>query len=509
MASSSNETRLREKISVVAKMPEVKSLIEFGKLLEGKHRTDFDHKYGKILNLIEVNVQGEAITALCQFYDPPFRCFTFKDFQMAPTLEEYEQILGYSLENVKPYYYTGNYPSPKRVASILRVKEDKLKSHINSPHGVDLVKLSFLEERLKSFSEEGDWASFTDVLALAIYGTVLFPNTPEYIDFAAIDIFLAVKNEGRNPVPTVLADTYYTLDFCHMHKNNRKKIICCLPALYVWLITHIFHSGLRALCPIVDFMQCSVESKSKDDWANYLTDLNERTVRWYPNWREVNMVIYRCGTFPNVPLMGTKGCINYNPSLALRQLCYSIMDSPEKDLSLTTPFIVHGINNKDIEEHRRIRAAWKKITHKGSELGKRSTDAHDRYRQWVKNRVCEIKLPFRGSPSIEQEIPEPTPGTNEEVGEFETTLLKLEEEKRELQDKLEKVSQENRDLRLDNTRKNEEVEEFKTALLKLQEEKMELQEKLEKLSQENRELRLDNTSKNEEVGTSNKRAKLE
>ncbi|MCH99459.1 hypothetical protein A2U01_0020473, partial [Trifolium medium] len=143
-------------------MPKVQNLIEFGKLLEGKHRIDFNHKYGKILSLIEVDVQVEAITALFQFYDPLFRCFTFKDFQMAPTLEEYEQILGYCLENVKPYHYIGHYRSPKKIAPILKVKEDKLKSNIKSPHGVDGVKLSFLEERLKSFSEEGDWAAFAD-----------------------------------------------------------------------------------------------------------------------------------------------------------------------------------------------------------------------------------------------------------------------------------------------------------------------------------------------------------
>lgn len=79
-------------------MPEVHNLIEFGKLLKGKKRRDFDKKYGNVLNLIEVNVQVEAITTLSQFYDPQFRCFTFSDFQMVPTLEEYEQILGYSFK---------------------------------------------------------------------------------------------------------------------------------------------------------------------------------------------------------------------------------------------------------------------------------------------------------------------------------------------------------------------------------------------------------------------------
>jgi hypothetical protein len=195
-------------------------------------------------------------------------------------------------------------------------------------------------------------AAFADVLALAIFGIVLFPNIDNHIEFAAIDVFLAVRNERQNPVPTVLADTYYTLNCCHEMK--KKRILCCLPALYVCLITHIFHIGLRASCPILDFKQCFVKQKNKFDCGKYLGDLSEKTVQWYPKWREVGTVIYQCGTFPNVPLLGTKRCINYNPSLALRQLCYPIMHSPKEDLSLAAPFIVHGINNKDIEEHRRV-----------------------------------------------------------------------------------------------------------------------------------------------------------
>ncbi|XP_073223470.1 uncharacterized protein [Cicer arietinum] len=64
-----------------------------------------------------------AITALAQFYDSPLRCYTFQHFQLAPTLEEFGPILGYSLEKRKPYRYMGNYPSITKVAEILRVEE--------------------------------------------------------------------------------------------------------------------------------------------------------------------------------------------------------------------------------------------------------------------------------------------------------------------------------------------------------------------------------------------------
>src|SRR3954468_845189 len=65
----------------------------------------FVGRYGDILDLLKVKVQEEAITALIQFYDLPLRCFTFQDFQLAPTLEEIDTMLGFS--RIKKEFYTG------------------------------------------------------------------------------------------------------------------------------------------------------------------------------------------------------------------------------------------------------------------------------------------------------------------------------------------------------------------------------------------------------------------
>ena len=35
----------------------------------------------------------------------PLRCFTFQDFQLVPTVEEFEQILDLPLEGKTPYNY--------------------------------------------------------------------------------------------------------------------------------------------------------------------------------------------------------------------------------------------------------------------------------------------------------------------------------------------------------------------------------------------------------------------
>lgn len=50
-------------------------------------------------------------------------------------------------------------------------------------------------------------------------------------------------------------------------------------------------------------------------------------------------LILNYGDFPNVPLLGTKGGINYNPRLALRQLGYPMVDKP--DLESVEGFVLY------------------------------------------------------------------------------------------------------------------------------------------------------------------------
>ena len=51
-------------------------------------------------------------------------------------------------------------------------------------------------------------------------------------------------------------------------------------------------------------------------------------IDWYNQAYYDVKIIDSCGAFPNVPLLGTKGGINYNPVLARRQFGYPMRDKP-------------------------------------------------------------------------------------------------------------------------------------------------------------------------------------
>ena len=48
-----------------------------------------------------------------------------------------------------------------------------------------------LEEKAETLASQGEWVSFMDVLALLVFGTLLFMNVDGLVDLTTINTFLA------------------------------------------------------------------------------------------------------------------------------------------------------------------------------------------------------------------------------------------------------------------------------------------------------------------------------
>ncbi|MCI19104.1 hypothetical protein A2U01_0040259, partial [Trifolium medium] len=99
------------------KLPDLESLRELSAELTSITRGAFILKYGNILDFLSTNVRAEAITALAQFYDPPMRCFLFQDFQISPTLEEFQRIVGIPPKGKGPFIEIGRPPKVESLAA--------------------------------------------------------------------------------------------------------------------------------------------------------------------------------------------------------------------------------------------------------------------------------------------------------------------------------------------------------------------------------------------------------
>ena len=98
----------------------------------------FCKAYGKILDLTIAEISAEAIASLAQYYDQPLRCFTFGDFQLVPTVEEFEEILGCPLGGRKPYLFSECLPSLSKIAVVVKDSARELDRVKQTRNGVVL-----------------------------------------------------------------------------------------------------------------------------------------------------------------------------------------------------------------------------------------------------------------------------------------------------------------------------------------------------------------------------------
>ena len=123
-----------------------------------------------------------------------------------------------------------------------------------------------------------------------------------------------------------------------------------------------------------------------------------------------------CDGFPNVPLIGTRGCINYNLVLVIRQLGYPMRGLPLEEI------IARGFSEANVKILHRICKAWNRVEIKDKELRGSSNGVISNYHKWLKSRTQGITwLPkLKGLSGKEAEILE----DSEEV-----QVLKVELEK--------------------------------------------------------------------------------
>ncbi|KAL5172917.1 hypothetical protein HKD37_16G045577 [Glycine soja] len=333
---------------------DVTSLKELGRLMGPLQMQAFRKAYEKILDLTIAEVFTDAVVSLTQYYDQPLRYFTFGDFQIVSTVEEFEEILGCPLGGRKPYLFSGFLPSLSKIAVVVRDSARELDRVKQTRNGVVGLPRKYLEGKARDMANQEEWVPFADVLALLIFWVVLFPNIDGLMDLAAIDAFLAYRHSKESPVVAILADLFDTFD--RRCEKNSARIICCLPALCVWLVSHLFQQDIRHPCPLQSH-RSSVRKRREG-------------------------VLFSCGDYPNIPLIGTRGCINYNLALAIRQLGYPMRGAPtEESLS---PFLERDFGVQSFKIVQRVHKACESPLRKDKELRGICNGIIGGYHEWLK-----------------------------------------------------------------------------------------------------------------------------
>ena len=135
-----------------------------------------------------------------------------------------------------------------RVEKVVKISAQELDRVKQNRNGVVGIPRKRLEERAEALANQGEWTLFIDILALLVFGIILFPNVDGLVDLVVIDTFLAYHHSKESPVIAVLADAYDTFDLrC---EKSSARIVYYTSALYVWLVSHVFHHEARHACSL-------------------------------------------------------------------------------------------------------------------------------------------------------------------------------------------------------------------------------------------------------------------
>ncbi|MFQ6665869.1 hypothetical protein Gotur_032445, partial [Gossypium turneri] len=152
---------------------------------DDKVRQLFYHNYGDLPYLLDIKVDEHLFRALAQFWNSAYSCFTFGEVDMVPTVEEYTALLRCPRIQVDKVY--------SRTANVLTFIKK-------------LAKIT----RMSQILVHPDTKKKVDVLALSIYGLVIFPKALGHIDEIVIDLFNQL-DKRITPVPAILAETFRSL----------------------------------------------------------------------------------------------------------------------------------------------------------------------------------------------------------------------------------------------------------------------------------------------------------
>ena len=107
----------------------------------------FSERHGGLLILVNTSIEEDMVKVLFQLFYPLHHCFTFPDYQLVPTLEEFSQLLRIAILNQLPHNGREKEPKPEDVAQALHLQPSDIKGNWETRSGVKGFLAKFLLEK--------------------------------------------------------------------------------------------------------------------------------------------------------------------------------------------------------------------------------------------------------------------------------------------------------------------------------------------------------------------------
>ncbi|KAG8501836.1 hypothetical protein CXB51_004103 [Gossypium anomalum] len=372
----------------------------------------FYGNYGDLPYFLDIQVDEHLFRALAQFWNPAYSCFTFGEVDLVPTVEEYTALLRcprFQIDRI--YSRAASVPTFwKKLMTITGMREQWITARIKEKGECKCISWDALKGLILTHPDE---TKRVDVFALSLYGLMVFPRALGYVD----EVFCRVFFEYYSPLKEIVASTW----------------------------------------------RVDVPEKN---WIALLQNLQLKDVEWRAPWMIPGEILYRCGSFDWVPLLGIWGAIGYAPLLVLRQFGLRQFIPVTHGLA-QSEFVYRGADYK--KKVGDIFSALNKTCRlKGIAISPATTSE---YIEWRGRRINDNipKLNVEGARPVEEYL-------RVMPSELEIMRQEFERKNLELEKKITKLEDEKMYLSLDVDVQKKEVEKERKEKKKIEEDRDDLKE---------------------------------
>ncbi|MBA0629593.1 hypothetical protein Godav_024124, partial [Gossypium davidsonii] len=163
-----------------------------------------------------------------------------------------------------------------------------------------------------------------DIFALSIYGLVIFPRALGHVDEVTSDLFDRL-DKGVTSISVILAETFRSLNACR--RAGEGRFIGCVQLLLAWFHNHFWKTDKVSYrvfsenyLPLKEITATPRRDDiSEEKWLVILQNLREEDIEWRAPWLLPDEILYRCGSYDWVPLLGIWRAVGYAPLMVLKQ----------------------------------------------------------------------------------------------------------------------------------------------------------------------------------------------
>ncbi|XP_040959923.1 uncharacterized protein [Gossypium hirsutum] len=146
----------------------------------------------------DIRVDKNLFRALVQFWNSAYKCFTFGEVDLVPTMEEYTTLLRCPKIQVRKTYARvfSSQTFVKKLMSISGMSEPWVITRIQQKGDSKCIPWENLQDFILTHPDE---RKRVDIFALNVYRLVIFPKALRHVDEAVIDLFDRLE-KGITPV---------------------------------------------------------------------------------------------------------------------------------------------------------------------------------------------------------------------------------------------------------------------------------------------------------------------